>query len=120
MPNPKEIWSLFRQAVQAWSNDFAPSMGAALSYYTLFSIAPLLVIVIGLAGWFFGDEAVRGEVTAQLEWLMGEQGAKAIEGLIAAASDPMDGISATVVGLFVLVIGASSVFGETAQSLFLD
>ena len=86
MLRPKAIWSLFKQAVQAWSNDYAPSMGAALSYYTLFSIAPLLVIVIAVAGWFFGEQAVRGEVTAQLQWLMGEQGAKGIEGMIAAAA----------------------------------
>ena len=52
-----------KQAVQAWSDDYAPSMGAALSYYTLFSIAPLLLIVVSVAGWFFGDEAVRGELT---------------------------------------------------------
>src|SRR5262245_48912138 len=92
-------------------------MGAALSYYTLFSVAPLLVIVIGLAGWFFGEQAVRGEVTSQLQWLMGEQGAKAIEGMIAAASNPKDGLIATLVGFLVLMIGATSVFGELQNAL---
>src|SRR5262245_45168850 len=57
---PRDAWPLFKQAVSAWSDDYAPSMGAALSYYTLFSIAPLLLIVISVAGWFFGDQAVRG------------------------------------------------------------
>jgi membrane protein len=114
---PKQIWWVFKEAIQAWSNDFAPSMGAALSYYTLFSIAPVLVIVIGVAGWFFGDEAVRGEVTSQLQWLMGEQGAQAIEGLIAAASEPKNGIIATVVGLIILLVGATSVFGELQNAL---
>ena len=113
----KQGWSLVKEAVGAWSNDYAPSMGAALSYYTLFSIAPLLLIVIAVAGWFFGDEAVRGELTAQLQWLMGEEGAKAIEGMIAAASEPKEGMIATLVGLFVLILGATTVFGELQNAL---
>jgi membrane protein len=108
---------LLKQAVQAWSNDYAPSMGAALSYYTLFSIAPLLLIVISVAGWFFGDEAVRGELTGALQGLMGEEGAKAIESLLAAASQPKEGIIATVIGVFVLLLGATTVFGELQNDL---
>ena len=80
----KQGWQLAKQAVKAWSDDYAPSMGAALSYYTLFSIAPLLLIVISVAGFIFGDEAVRGELTGSLQALMGEEGAKAIEGLLAS------------------------------------
>ena len=83
MMHPKQAWPLLKQAVKAWSDDYAPSMGAALSYYTLFSIAPLLLIVIAVAGWLFGDEAVRGELVGALTDLMGEDGAKAIEGLLA-------------------------------------
>src|ERR671923_1480808 len=97
---PSEAWSIARGAVKAWNNDYAPSMGAALSYYTLFSIAPLLLIVIAVAGWVFGDEAVRGELTGALQGLMGEDGAKAIEGLLAAASQPKEGAIATIVGVF--------------------
>ena len=117
MPNPKEIWRLFKQAVTGWSNDYAPSMGAALSYYTLFSIAPLLLIVIAVAGLFFGDEAARGEITAGMQGLMGEQGAKAVEDMVANASKPKEGLIATVVGVFVLLIGATTVFGELQNSL---
>jgi membrane protein len=113
----KEVWRLFKQAVAAWSNDYAPSMGAALSYYTLFSIAPLLLIVIAVAGWFFGDEAARGELTGGLQSLMGEEGAKAIEEMIANASKPKEGIIATVIGAFVLLLGATTVFGELQNSL---
>jgi membrane protein len=113
----KEIWSLFKQAVGAWSDDYAPSMGAALSYYTLFSIAPLLLIVIALAGWFFGDAAVRGELAAGLEALMGEESAKAIEGMIASAARPTEGIVATMVGVVVLLLGATTVFGELQNDL---
>ena len=115
--SPKAGWSLLKEAVQAWSNDYAPSMGAALSYYTLFSIAPLLLIVISVAGWFFGDEAVRGELTGALQGMMGEEGAKAIEGLLAAASQPKEGIIATVIGVFVLLLGATTVFGELQNDL---
>src|SRR5688572_4253917 len=113
----KQGWSLLKKAISAWSNDYAPSMGAAISYYTLFSIAPLLLIVIAIAGFFFGDEAVRGEITAGLSGLMGEEGGKAIEGMVAAASEPKEGIIATVVGVVVLIIGATTVFGELQNSL---
>jgi membrane protein len=92
-------------------------MGAALSYYTLFSIAPLLVIVTAVAGWFFGEEAAHGQLTAQLQGLMGEEGGKAVEGMVAAASDRKDGIVATVVGVFVLLLGATTVFGELQNDL---
>ena len=113
----KQGWQLAKQAVKAWSDDYAPSMGAALSYYTLFSIAPLLLIVISVAGFIFGDEAVRGELTGGLQALMGEDGAKAIEGLLASVSEPKEGIIATVVGIFVLLLGATTVFGELQNAL---
>jgi membrane protein len=112
-----ETWSLFKQAALAWSDDFAPSMGAALSYYTLFSIAPLFLIVIAVAGWFLGDDAARGELTAALRGLMGKEGAQAVEEMVANASEPREGIIATVVGVFVLLVGATTVFGELQNSL---
>src|SRR3954471_17435956 len=73
-------WRLSRRAASAWSADYAPSMEAALSYYALFSIAPLLLIVIGVAGFFFGAEAARGEIFGQLNALIGAEGARAVEG----------------------------------------
>ena len=66
-----QLLTLCKQAAKAWSDDYAPSMGAAISYYTMFSLAPLLVIVIAVAGRLFGEEAVRGEVVDQLAGLMG-------------------------------------------------
>jgi membrane protein len=113
----KEGWSLLKEAIQAWSNDYAASMGAALSYYTLFSIAPLLLIVIAVAGWFFGEQAVRGELVGALQDLMGEDGAKAVEGLLASVSEPKEGLIATLAGLFVLILGATTVFGELQNNL---
>ena len=113
----KQGWQLVKQAVAAWSADYAPSMGAAIAYYTLFSIAPLLLIVISVAGFIFGDEAVRGELTGGLQFLMGEEGAKAVEGLLASVSEPKEGIIATLMGVFVLVLGATWVFGELQTGL---
>ena len=92
-------------------------MGAALSYYTLFSIAPLFLIVIAVAGWFLGDDAARGELTAALRGLMGKEGAQAVEQMVANASQPKEGIIATGVGVFVLLVGATTVFGELQSSL---
>src|SRR2546428_12927531 len=87
----RQLWSLFWEAVNAWSEDYAPSMGAALSYYTLFSIAPLLLIVIGVAGLVFGPEAARGEIFGQLRGLMGDEGAAAVERLLQSADKPQGG-----------------------------
>ena len=84
----KQTRSLFRQTLSAWSDDYAPSMGAALAYYTMFSIAPLLLIIIAVAGWVFGAEAARGEILAQLDGLMGKEGATMIEGLLKSVSEP--------------------------------
>ena len=117
IPSWKQGWQLTKSATQAWSDDYAPSMGAALSYYTLFSIAPLLLIVISVAGMLFGEKAVQGEVTQSLQYLMGEDGAKAVEGLLLSVSEPKEGIIATVIGLFVLLLGATTVFGELQNAL---
>jgi membrane protein len=110
-------WRLALAAVRAWSADYAPSMGAALSYYALFSIAPLLLIVIGVAGFFFGEQAARGEIYGQLATLIGAEGAHAVEGLVAAARRPQSGVAAMVVGVALLLGGASTVFGELQNAL---
>jgi len=110
-------WRLAQSAVRAWADDYAPSMGAALSYYALFSIAPLLLIVIGIAGYFFGEEAARGEIYAELATLIGPEGAHAVQGLVAAARKPQSGVLAMVLGTALLIGGASSVFGELQNAL---
>jgi len=115
--NLNSLWLLVKKSVSAWSDDYAPSMGAALAYYTIFSIAPLLIIVIAVAGLIFGQEAVRGEIAEQLSGLIGKEGAGAIQGLIASASAPSKGIIATSISVCVLIIGATTVFGELQNSL---
>ena len=111
------LYALCRQAVSAWIDDYAPSMGAALSYYTLFSIVPVLLIVISLAGLVFGEEAARGGIFNQLRSLVGADGAAAIEGLLLSFSSPAKGMAGTLIGIGVLVIGATTVFGELQNAL---
>lgn len=113
----KETWILIKTALVAWSDDYAQSMGAALAYYTMFSIAPLLLIVISMTGFVFGEEAVRGEIAGQLRNLMGEQGALAVQSLLKSVSQPAQGLTATIFGVGLLLIGATSVFGELQNSL---
>lgn len=114
---PKKFLHLLIQAVKAWSNDYAPSMGAAISYYTVFSLAPLLVIVIAVAGAVFGREAVQGLISTQISGIVGPQGAKMVEGLIAAASDTDKGLIAGLISVVVLVVGATTVFNELQSAL---
>ena len=116
-PPPRTLWGLIKGAVAAWSDDYAPSMGAALSYYSVFSMAPLLLIVISIAGLAFGDEAARGEVFGQLRGLMGDEPASAVEALLTSLHRPERGATSTIVGAVMLFIGATSVFGELQDAL---
>ena len=111
------MWSLIKESVSQWSEDYAPSMGAALAYYTIFSIAPLIVIAIAVAGFFFGQDAASGEIFAQLRGLVGDEGAVAIQGLVKSASEPGRGTFAAVAGVVTLLIGATTVFGELQSDL---
>ncbi|HEV7928826.1 MAG TPA: YihY/virulence factor BrkB family protein, partial [Nitrosospira sp.] len=113
----KNIWILIRAAASSWVDDYAQSMGAALAYYTMFSIAPLLLIVISVAGLIFGVEAARGEIFSQLQGLMGQQGADAVQGLLESVSKPAESITAMLVGTVLLLIGATTVFGELQDAL---
>ena len=101
----------------AWIDDLAPSMGAAISYYTMFSLAPLLVIVIAVAGAIFGAEAVQGQIVAQLSGLISEDAAAAVQSLLKSASAPGKGIVAGSIGIVVLLIGATTVFAELQSAL---
>ena len=113
----RAAWELLRDAGLSWRNDYAPSMGAALAYYTVFSVAPLLLIVISVAGLFFGPEAARGEILAQVQDLVGRDAAQAIEGALAALNRPGAGATGTAVGLAVLIVGATSVFAELQDAM---
>ncbi|MEO8312990.1 MAG: YihY/virulence factor BrkB family protein [Caldimonas sp.] len=111
------LLALCRHAVVAWVDDYAPSMGAALAYYTLFSIAPLLLIVISIAGLIFGPDAARGQIFMELRQLMGDQGAAAAQALLQSVNKPAQGVLGTIVGVVLLGLGAISVFGELQDAL---
>jgi membrane protein len=113
----KNTWILTKAAASSWVDDYAQSMGAALAYYTMLSIAPFLVIVISLAGLIFGVEAARGEIAAQLQSLMGREGAEAVETLLESASKPAESVTAAILGLLLLLVGATSVFAELQDAL---
>lgn len=121
MPAPQPTWKdltlLARRAVAAWIDDDAPSMGAALAFYTLFSLTPLLLIALSVAGLALGAEAARGELFGELRDLLGPAGAGAVESLLASAREPAGGIVGTVVGVVTLVLGATAVFGELRDAL---
>jgi membrane protein len=115
--SPSSLWSMARESVSAWVDDFAPSMGAAIAYYTMFSMAPMLLIILAIAGFFFGREAASDQLYAQIGGLVGDDSARAIQGLVDSASNPKEGAIATIVSVVLLLIGATTVFAELQTDL---
>ena len=113
----KQVWGLVRASFAAWGEDYASSMGAALSFYTVFSVAPVLLIAIAVAGLVFDTDAAQQAVASQLTGLMGREAAAAVEALLQSARSPSGGVISTTVGVVVLLIGASAVFGELQDAL---
>ncbi len=113
----RTIWTLLKDSVMGYIEDDALSRGAAIAYYTIFSIAPVLVIVIAIAGLVYGHEAARGAIVGQLQGMVGRDGAEAIQAMIASASNRNSGIRATVLGIGTLLIMATAVFSEMQTGL---
>ncbi len=114
----RTLWGLLKQTYAQWSEDRVPRLAAALSYYTTFSLAPLLVVVIAIAGAVFGAEGVRGQIHDQIRGLLGDDGAKAVQGMIeSATTHENSGLLATILSIGALVLGATGVFGELQDSL---
>jgi membrane protein len=111
------VRALFGEAFTGWREHKASNMAAALAYYTVFSLAPILVISIAVAGLVFGQEAAEGRIVGQISGLVGRESALALEAMIAAARAPSSSIAATVLGLATLLFGATGVFGELQDSL---
>lgn len=112
-----EFADIFKQALCGWSRDQAGSMGAALAFYTLFSMAPLLLLVISLVALFVDVETARGLVFGQLREFFGEAGAEAVYAVLRAADKPQEGLLAAAASLAMLVIGATSVLAELQRDL---
>jgi len=113
----RALTGLLKDAGYAWISDNAPSMGAALAFYALFSLAPVLIIAVAIAGLWFGKQAAQAAVLAQFQGLMGPTGAKAIEGVIQSVNRPTLGAIASTIGFLAVLAGASGAFIELQDSL---
>jgi membrane protein len=113
----RRVWAVVERAAIKWSADDCLQLGAALAYYTVFSLAPVLVIVIAVAGALFGEEAAQGEIVGQIGNLVGPEGATAIQSLVQSANRPGAGSRATLIGLLVLLFGSTSAFTQLQSAL---
>lgn len=113
----RDAWSIAKETAEDWLHDDAATQAAALAYYALLSLAPLLVISIAVASWFLGPEAARGGVERELGKVVGEQAASGIQAVILHAQQPASSVVGTVVGVISLFVGASGVFGQLQTSL---
>ena len=114
---PRDYYRLTRDSIKAWQEDYAASMGAAIAFYTAFSIAPLMIIIIAIAGFVWGEDAVRGELIRQLGGVIGTDAAAGIQALVRDADQPSQGITATLISIGVLIWGATRVFAELQSAL---
>ncbi len=115
--NFRLLIDLSKAAVAGWKQDFAPSMGAALAYYTVFSIAPLLIIAIAIAALAFGQQAAQQEILGQARDLMGAEGAAVLESMLTNAQKPGEGILAATLSVITLIVGSIGVFNELETDL---
>jgi membrane protein len=111
------VWALVKETFAEWRAHRAPRLGAALAYYTVFALAPLLVIVIAIAGLAFGEAAAQGRIVEQIQGIVGPDGARTIQTMLASARQPASGIIATAISLVVLVLGACGLVAELKDSL---
>jgi membrane protein len=114
---PGALAVILRRSVAGWWNDNVPRLGASLAYYTLFALAPILVVAIAIGGLVFGPEAVRGEIVGQIQGLIGREGAEAVQAMLEGASRPGSSIAATVAGIITFFLGATGAFLELQTAL---
>ena len=113
----RDFWSVLKEAAMSFAGDNAPRLGAALAYYTVFSMAPLILITITIAGAVFGEEAARGEVFARMRGLIGHTGAEVVNEMVKDAARADTGAIAATLGIAALLFGASGVFGQLRAAL---
>src|SRR4029077_15854438 len=113
----RNVWHLLRDTVAGFVEDDALSRGASIAYYTLFSLAPILLIAIAIAGLAFGRDAARGAIVAQLSGLMGGKSAEALQAMVESASNPKTGLTASLVGILAAAITLTGAFGEVQSAL---
>lgn len=113
----KEIFVLFKDTFDEWNRDHAATWAAALAYYTIFSVGPLLLLAISIAGLVFGHAAAQGQITGRIEGIVGQDAAQVVQQLLQAANKPASGIIGTVIGIATLLLGASGFFGQLQSAL---
>jgi membrane protein len=113
----RTLTTLLRSAGEAWIADNAPRLGAALAFYTLFSLAPVLIVAVSVAGFVFGAKAAQVEIVREFQSLMGLQGAKAIETILQSVDRPSLGVFASTLGIVAILVGASGAFNELQDAL---
>jgi len=113
----RDLGGLLKEAGVEWWNHKAPRLGAALSYYTVFSLAPVLVLVVAVAGFFFGAKAIEGRIVGEMQGLLGHAAASMLQTMLAASSGKKSGALATAIGILVMLIGATTVMIELQDSL---
>lgn len=111
------VWQLLKKTFEGWNEDKAPRLAAALAYYTIFSLAPLLIIAIAIVGAAYGQQGARSQIVAQFQRLMGDVGAQAVQALIEGASRPGASELAAVIGTATLLLGAAGLFGSLQDAL---
>ncbi len=115
--NPKVAYALLKDACSAWAEDHASSLGAALAFYTVFSLGPVLILAIAVAGLAFGQKAAESEFSRQLQTLLGAAGARGVQAIIRSANRPALGAIASTIGIGTLLVGASGAFVELQDAL---
>lgn len=110
-------YDLLKQTFEEWSEDKVPRLGAALAFYSVFSIAPLLMIATSVAGLVFGREAAQHHVVGQIASVVGQEGGKTVEAILQDSSKPASGTMAVIIGVIVLLFGASGVFAQLQDAL---
>lgn len=117
MASPSEYGRMAKEAAQEWSEDDAMTLAGAVAYYSVFSLAPVLVLLVAIAEFVYGARAARGEIAAQLEGFVGESGAQTIQSVLANASAGGAGVIATITSIALILIGATAVFAQLQMSL---
>jgi membrane protein len=112
-----KYFRLLKQTISEFGDDKAPRLGAALAYYTIFSLAPLLLIVIAISGLAFGHDAAQNKIFEQLRGVLGPAAAASVQDMVANAAKPKSGTVATIIGIVTLIFGASGVFGQLKDAL---
>jgi membrane protein len=115
--NYKKSWTILRDTLTAWSGHDAPRLGAALAFYSILSLAPLMILVLAMIGLAFGHSAAQDHIVGQVEGMIGKDGGDAVRAIIEHAHSPAEGAVASVVGIVTLLFGASGVFGELQAAL---